>query len=72
MTKSQFWKQKFHQTQELFPSTSLDESTIELEFETDSNLYLDIRDTHLSLKLQLFKERLFDAFKKEKAEHKAK
>ena len=31
-----------------------------------------MRDTHLSLKLQLFKGRLFDAFKKEKAEHKAK
>ena len=31
-----------------------------------------MRDTHLSLKLQLFKGRLFDAFKKEKADHKAK
>ena len=31
-----------------------------------------MRDTHLSLKLQLFKGRLFEAFKKEKAEHKAK
>ena len=29
-----------------------------------------MRDTHLSLKLQLFKGRLFDAFKKEKSEHK--
>ena len=59
-------------TQEVFPSTSLDESSIEFEFETDRNLYLYMRDTHLSLKLQLFKGRLFDAFKKEKAEHKAK
>ena len=59
-------------THEVFPSTSLDESSIEFEFETDRNLYLDMRGTHLSLKLQLFKERLFDAFKKEKAEHKAK
>ena len=33
---------------------------------------LIMRDTHLFLKLQLFKGRLFDAFKKEKAEHKAK
>ena len=55
-------------TQEVFPSTSLDESSIEFEFETDRNLYLNMRDTHLSLKLQLFKGRLFDAFKKEKAE----
>ena len=59
-------------TQEVFPSTSLDGSSIEYEFETDRNLSLDMRDTHLSLKLQLFKGRLFDAFKKEKAEYKAK
>ena len=44
--------------QEIFPSTFLDESSI--------------RDTQLSLKLQLFKGRLFDAFKKEQAELKAK
>ena len=31
-----------------------------------------MRNNHLSLKLQLFKGRLFDAFKKENAEHKAK
>ena len=31
-----------------------------------------MRDTHLSLKLQLFKRKLFDAFKKEKLEYKAK
>ena len=31
-----------------------------------------MRDTHLSFKLQLFKGRLFDAFKKEKTEHNAK
>ena len=59
-------------TQEVFPSTSLDESSIEFDFEMDRNLYLDMRDTHLSLKLHLFKRRLFDAFKKGKAEHKAK
>ena len=59
-------------TQKLFPSTSIDEISIEFEFEMDRNLYLDMRDTHLSLKLQLFKRRLFDTFKKEKAEHKAK
>ena len=58
--------------QEVFPSTSLDESSIEFEFETDRNLYLDMRDTHLILKLQLFNGRLFEAFKKEKTEHKSK
>ena len=31
-----------------------------------------MRDTHLRLKLQLFNGGLFNAFKKEKAEHKAK
>ena len=50
-------------TQEVFPSTSLDESSIAFEFETDRNLYSDMRDNHLSLKLQLFKGRLFDNFK---------
>ena len=58
--------------QEVFSSTSLDESSIEIEFEADRYLYLDMRDTHLSLKLQLFKGRLSEAIKKEKAEHKAK
>ena len=38
-------------TQEVFPSTSLDESGIEFEFEKNGNLYLDMRDTRLSLKL---------------------
>ena len=59
-------------TQEVFASTSTDDSSIEFEIETDRNLYLDMCDTHLNLKLQLFKGRLFDAFKNEKAEHKAK
>ena len=58
-------------TQEVLPSISLDERSFELEFETDRNLYVDMRDTYLSLKLQLFKGRLFDAFKK-KPEHEAK
>ena len=31
-----------------------------------------MRDTYLSLRLQLFKGRLFNAFESEKAEHKAK
>ena len=57
---------------EVIPSTSLDESSIEFEFETNRSLYLDMLDTHLSLKLQLIKGRLFEAFRKEKAEHKAK
>ena len=58
-------------TQEVYPSTSPDESGIGFQLETERNLDLNMRDTHVSLKLQLFKGRLFDAFKKEKAEHKA-
>ena len=50
--------------QEVFPSTSLDESSIEFEFETDRNLYLDMRDTHLSFQLKYLKGRLFDTFKR--------
>ena len=42
-------------TQEVIRSSSLDESSIEFELETDLNLYLNMRDTQLSLKLQLFK-----------------
>ena len=59
-------------TQEIFPSTSSDENSIEFEFETDRNLHLDMQDNHIRLKLHLFKGRLFDVFEKEKAEHKAK
>ena len=43
-------------TQKVFPSFSLDESSIEFEFETFRNLFLDMHDTHLSLGLQLFNE----------------
>ena len=55
-------------TQEVVASTSLDERGIEFEFETDRYLYLDMRDKHISLGLQLLEERFFDAFKKEKME----
>ena len=60
--------------QEVFPSTSLDESSIEFEFETDRNLYLDMCDIHLSLKLEInySKENCLNILKKEKAELKAK
>ena len=59
-------------TQEIIPSTPLDESSVKFEFETGRISYLDMRDTHLSLQLQLFKKSFFDAFKKEKSENKAK
>ena len=37
--------------QEVYPSTSLDESSIEFEIETDRSIYLDMRDIYLQIKL---------------------
>ena len=55
---------------EVYPSTSLDESSIEFkfEFETDRIINLDMRDNHLQIKVGLQKGRLFDDFMK-KDEH---
>lgn len=39
--------------QEVFPSTSLDESSLEFEYETDRNIFLDLRDTNLLLKVRM-------------------
>ena len=50
--------------QEVYPSTSLDESSIEFEFETDRSIYLDMREIHLQNKVGLQKGRLFDDFMK--------
>ena len=50
--------------QEVYPSSSSDESSIELEFETARSIYLDLRDIHLQIKIGLQKERLFDDFMK--------
>ena len=41
--------------QEVYPTTSLDENCIELEFQTDRNYYIDLRQTNLALKLKLVK-----------------
>lgn len=48
--------------QEVYPSTSLDESSIEFEYETDRSIYLDLRDTHLLIKVQINKGRLYDEY----------
>ena len=47
---------------QIYPTTSLDESSIEFEFTTDRNIYTDLRQTYLSLKLQYVKGRGFEAF----------
>ena len=50
--------------EEVYPSTSLDESSNEIEFETDRSIYLDMRDIHLQIKVGLQKGRLFDEYMK--------
>ena len=41
--------------QEMYPTTSLDENCIELEFQTDRHYYVDLRQMYLALKLKLSK-----------------
>ena len=53
--------------QDVYPSTSLDGSSIEFEFETDRSIYLDMRDIHLQIKNGLQKRRLFDDFMKKRS-----
>ena len=57
--------------QEFYPPTSLDENSIEYEFQTDCNLYLDLRQTYLALKIKLVKGRGCDTYKttEKKKEH---
>ena len=60
------------QEQEIYPTTSLDENSIEFEVQTDRNVYVYLRQTYLALKLKLINPRGFDIYKateKEK-EHK--
>ena len=42
--------------QEVYPSTSLDESSIEFEFQTYRIIYLDMRDIHPQIKVGLQKD----------------
>ena len=58
--------------QEFYPTTSLDENSIECEFQTERNVYVDLRQTYLALKIKLVKGRGFDTYKttKKKKEHK--
>ena len=49
--------------QKIYPTTSLDGDTIEFEFQTDRNVYVDLRQTYLALKIKLVKRRGFDTYK---------
>ena len=58
--------------QEIYPPTSLDENSFEFEFQTDRNVYVDLRQLYLALKVKLVKGRSFDTYKatEKKKEHK--
>ena len=45
---------------EIYPTTSLDENSLEFKFQTDCNVYVDLRQTYLALKIDLIKGRGFD------------
>ena len=57
--------------QKIQPTTSLYENSIEFEFQTDRNVYVNLRQTYLDLKVKLVKGREFDTYKttKKKKEH---
>ena len=57
---------------ELYPNTSVDIHSIEFEFQTDRNVYVDLRQAYLALKIELAKGRGFDTYKttQRKKEHK--
>ena len=58
--------------QEIYPTTSLDENCIEFDCHKDRNLYVDLRQSFLALKLKVFKGRGYDIYdiKGKKKEHK--
>ena len=43
-----------------YPTTSLDKNRYEFEFQTDRNVYVDLRQTYLALKFKPVKGRGFD------------
>ena len=58
--------------QEIYPTTSLEENSIEFEFQTGCNVYVDLQQTYHASKIKLLEGRGFDNYKtteKEK-EHK--
>ena len=58
--------------QEIYPTTSLDENCIEIEFQTYLNYYVDWRQMYLALKLKLVRGRGYEIYntKEVKKEHK--
>ena len=58
--------------QKIYPTTSNDENSIEFEFQTDRNVYVDFPQTYLNLKIKLVEGRGFDTYNttEKKKEHK--
>ena len=58
--------------QKFYPTTFLHENSIGFQFQTDRNVYVDLRQTNLALKIKLTKGRGFDTYKttEKKKEHK--
>ena len=38
--------------QQIYPTTSLDQNSIDFEFQTDRNYYVDLRESYLALKVK--------------------
>ena len=58
--------------QEIYPTTTFDENCIEFEFQTDRNVYVNLRRTYLALKIKLAKGWGFDTYKTTKREQSTK
>ena len=58
--------------QKNYPTTSLDENCIEIEFQTDRKYYANLRQTYLALKPKLVRGRGYETYntKEVKKEHK--
>ena len=58
--------------QEVYLTIYLDENSIEFEFQTDCNVYVDLRQTYFALKIKLVKGRGLEFYKttERKKEHK--
>ena len=58
--------------QEIHPTTSLAENCIDIDFQTDWNYYVDLRQSFLAFELKFVKGRGYDTYesKEEKKEHK--
>ena len=48
--------------QEIYPTTSLVENSIDFEFQSDRSVYVDLRQIYLALKIKLVKGRGFDTY----------